>query len=418
MKTGFIQAIIEGKDASSGSAFFFKNEHHNRYDWVADKAVDGYPIDNSIFGLPMGKSIDAAINGQAAFEGKAYFFVETKYYRYDWKNGTIDDGYPLDISAWGFPDSFNTGIDAAVNVANEPGKACFFKENEYVCYDWEKDEVDAGYPKNISDWNGWNLPAPFSDGIDAIVNGEGNYAGKLYFLKVNQYSRYDLATHTPETINTLTPFDNWLLLLQLGIAKENALEWLNRTSQLLKAYINNPEYGIETYITANPETEMTNELFEAALEIHFHIPATMNMKSQTKLNYLGVIDHNYDLVARYLNNNTFYVRGRTINEVLNETQPAKREKMANVPAYTVYNDHIGIVVPNFTGCGPYCQAAMVLHEHIHWIDPIAPDVYEWDLKYATMSTDDAVHNASSYASFAQHVYYSEDRRYGAGREND
>jgi hypothetical protein len=67
------------------------------------------------------------------------------------------------------------------------------------------------------------------------------------------------------------------------------------------------------------------------------------------------------------------------------------------------------------GFGPKARGAMVLHEGIHIVDTLSgpPNhIYEHEAGYDSQRADQAVHNASSYASFAQHVTYGKDTRYG------
>ena len=74
----------------------------------------------------------------------------------------MDGGYPLAIAAtWrGLPPEFAAGIDAAINGEGSfAGKAYLFKGDQYVRYDWAKDHMDAGYPLPIS---GWELPGELS----------------------------------------------------------------------------------------------------------------------------------------------------------------------------------------------------------------------------------------------------------------
>ncbi len=66
------------------------------------------------------------------------------------------------------------------------------------------------------------------------------------------------------------------------------------------------------------------------------------------------------------------------------------------------------------------RAAMVLHELVHVLDPLSGNddnhISEWDPRYAAMTAEQSVHNASSYAAFAQHATYLTDARFGAGAE--
>jgi peptidoglycan hydrolase-like protein with peptidoglycan-binding domain len=84
--------------------------------------------------------------------------------------------------------------------------------------------------------------------------------------------------------------------------------------------------------------------------------------------------------------------------------------------------------------GPNCQAAMVVHEATHVIDGTSGDpprhIYEWasndppisgkfgDAGYDRQTPEDAVHNASAYASFAAHVARGRDERFGDGRRTE
>ena len=137
--------------------------------------------------------IDTAINGQGPYVGKAYFFKGSQYVRYDWNAEQVDTGYPLDLTAWNFPAAFQGGLHAALNGAGPyAGKGYFFRDDQYIRYDWSTDQIDDGYPLHLS---AWNLPAPFLSGIDAAINGYGPFAGKAYFFKEQEYCRHQCAKH-------------------------------------------------------------------------------------------------------------------------------------------------------------------------------------------------------------------------------
>ncbi|MDQ1351161.1 MAG: hypothetical protein QG657_1463 [Acidobacteriota bacterium] len=181
---------------SGNKVFFFSGDQYVRYDWETDSADAGYPrlIEDSWQGWPEGFiPIDAVVLGEGPFKGKAYFFKGSQYFRFDMLQKRVEPGYPKIIAGrWdGWPMDFNRGIDAAVSGAGPfKGKAYFFKGDQYIRYDWETDRIDPGYPKNISDgWPGW--PLAFTEGIDAAVSGSGSFAGKAYFFRGNQYIRYD-----------------------------------------------------------------------------------------------------------------------------------------------------------------------------------------------------------------------------------
>jgi hypothetical protein len=93
------------------------------------------------------------------------------------------------------------------------------------------------------------------------------------------------------------------------------------------------------------------------------------------------------------------------------------------PAYAIHGDRV-YVTSAFLAFGPMCRAAMVLHEAVHLVDPRSgePDIHvsEWDEpRFSSLSSDQAVHNPSSYASFAGQVHagrldWPREARFGAG----
>ena len=158
-----------------------------------------------------GGSFDAALNGDGPFKGKCYFFKGDKYARYDWASDKADAGYPTSIAVnWrNMPAGFTSGFDAAVNGQGPfAGKCYFFKGDSYVRYDWGADKADAGYPQKIAaNWQ--NLPAGFTDKFDACMNGSGPFAGKLYIFKGDSYIRYDWATDRTDPSYPRKIASNW-----------------------------------------------------------------------------------------------------------------------------------------------------------------------------------------------------------------
>ncbi len=128
-------------------------------------------------------NIDAAV--WRGDNNKTYLFSKGWYVRYSNIDDGIDEGFPAKISAnWiGLPDSFASGIDAAL-YRNSNNKLYFFKGNQYVRLTGST--VDAGYPQPIAgNWNG--LPPSFEQGIDAAFLRESN--GKIYMFKGDEYVR-------------------------------------------------------------------------------------------------------------------------------------------------------------------------------------------------------------------------------------
>lgn len=154
---GFPANFAAGVNAAllwtTGKAYFFKGSQYLRFDLPKDKVDPNYPrpIAGNWPGL-WGSGIDAGVVWP---NGKAYFFKGSEYVRYDIATDRADIGYPRQIRGnWpGFPASFENRIDAAVVLNN--GKAYFFRDNEYIRFDISEDTTDPGYPKPIADrWGG------------------------------------------------------------------------------------------------------------------------------------------------------------------------------------------------------------------------------------------------------------------------
>ena len=198
MAKGIIEAAVNGEGAHESFAYFFHGDQYIKYNWETDLFESGYPDTISKWNFP-GKcagGIDAAFNGSGSSAGKAYFFREDEYVRFDWANNAVDNDYPKKLSTWNLPGDFANGIDAAVNGQGAyKGKIYFFKGDQYLRYDLENITIDIGYPKPIS---AWNLPENFKDGVDAALCGKLRYEGKLYFFRQDIFISYDWATQKAE----------------------------------------------------------------------------------------------------------------------------------------------------------------------------------------------------------------------------
>ncbi len=192
----------------NGKAFFFRNNLYFRYDIENDSVDSGYPLPfNKTFwhGLPdsFASGIDAAVLWP---NGKAFFFKGDKYIRFDVEKDKVDTGYPKPFNKtfWhGLPDSFASGIDAAILWPN--GKAFLFKGNKYIRFDVEEDKVDSGYPKLIK--TGWvGFPDSFASGIDAAILWPN---GKAFFFKGDEYIRFDINTDKVDPGYPKSIVDNW-----------------------------------------------------------------------------------------------------------------------------------------------------------------------------------------------------------------
>jgi peptidyl-Lys metalloendopeptidase len=142
-------AAINGQGPFSGKCYFFKGDKYIRYDWGSDRCDPGYPksIDANWHNLPAGfkSNFDAAINGGGPFAGKCYIFKGDSYIRYDWQTDRTDPGYPKKTADfWScMPSGFTGDFEAALEGdAQFSGRGYFFKGNNYIRYSWAEDRAE------------------------------------------------------------------------------------------------------------------------------------------------------------------------------------------------------------------------------------------------------------------------------------
>ena len=134
--------------------FFFKADEYIQYD-IDTNSVDPYFPRKISEGWPgvFEEKIDAigVWPVGSAYEGKAYFFRGDEYIRFDISSHRSDNGYPRKIRG-GWPGLFERDIDAVCvwgGGTAHPNKAYFFRGDEYIRYDIDKDRADEGYPFKI-----------------------------------------------------------------------------------------------------------------------------------------------------------------------------------------------------------------------------------------------------------------------------
>ncbi|KAL7846468.1 hypothetical protein SRHO_G00214480 [Serrasalmus rhombeus] len=136
--------------------------------------------------------MDAAYKNTASntivfFKGSLYWKVKVL---------EVKDGYPRNISDFGFPARIKS-VDAALHF-RETHLTEFFIGEECWRYDEEQTRMMDGYPKMITDeWPG--VPSP----IDASVA----YEGLIYFFLGNQQLEFDPSLRR---ITSKTPANAWL----------------------------------------------------------------------------------------------------------------------------------------------------------------------------------------------------------------
>jgi hypothetical protein len=193
MITGPVRGALEGEGRHLGKLYFFRGGEYWRYDLKKDYGEVDYPQPLSGWRLPpeFNSGVDACLSGRGPQKGKAYFFKDGWYASYNWKSDVVTERRPL--ARWdrerAFP--FPGGIDAALNGQGPyEGKAYFFKGDRYARYDWKEDRVDL-VDQKLSAWR-------LGDGFDSHITAcaKGDEGGALshptsYFFKGDAYVKYD-----------------------------------------------------------------------------------------------------------------------------------------------------------------------------------------------------------------------------------
>ncbi|MEH6415746.1 hemopexin repeat-containing protein [Pseudomonas sp. CGJS7] len=178
--------------SAAGVGHVFRGGDYYRYDIAADRVASGYPQSIALNWPGLEKFAGGARDIDAAFEagnGKAYFFKDAQYLRYDLAARSVDPGYPAAISGnWPGLEKFAGGardIEAAFYFSRS--KLYFFKGDQYIRYNLDNDRADHYYPGNLSD-STW----PGSGYWPAHWSGALNFANsKSYLFKPGEYLRYD-----------------------------------------------------------------------------------------------------------------------------------------------------------------------------------------------------------------------------------
>lgn len=403
-----IDAALEGINEYAGKVFFFLGGHYVRFDLATQRVDAGYPLPLDRWKLTgeLATGVRAAVDGRLGYEGKAYFFRDGSYTRYDWRGDRIDDGYPLPLSQWDLVGSFREGIDAALDGrAAYDGKLYFFRGPQYVRYDWASGRIDPGFPAELS---AWNLPYPFTTGIDATLDRTGPGGPEACFFLGDAYVTYDWTTGmagAPRPI--VAGFPGCVELLCVAEGARQALLWIGAALPWLRTTLQLAQEGL-----GQASSVQAKRL--AALATHFHIDTAEQRKT-----HLGTVVTAFEAVAALLRSLPGHVVFHTDDVAWFPQSAAGVRDKDPYPGYASHGNPIAFT-RTFANFGPLCQAAMVLHEGIHATLAHSPDsAYEHDrANYSALTVEQATHNPSSYVSFAQELYYGRDERYGAGRPNE
>ncbi len=393
-----IDAALEGQGPYKDKAYFFAGDYYVRYDMLHDR-VDGAPTPTWNWPLPFpyAEAVDATLTGQAPYAQYSYFFKNGNFVGYDWNAGTV--GAPSPLSNWSLPGAFAWGVDAAVNGQGPYyGYSYFFRGDQYVTYRWATNALSQG-ERPIS---AWNLPVEFNGGIDAALTGTSN---RSYIFKNDKYVIYSWTTASAVT-GAKPIAASWPGLVEMVSAARGATEarkWIAAALVALRADLALASVGLPAL--AGPAT--------TALATHFHVSSVADRQA-----YLPIIIANFEAVENVLKDPRLAMRFRNQSEAT--ADHGVDAAGTPYPAYAFYQ-HSTNYTTRFPSFGPKCQAAMVLHETVHYVDikaDAAHDFYEHLPVYATLTPDLAAHNPSSYASYAAHVLWGSDVRWGAMHPNE
>jgi hypothetical protein len=99
---------------------------------------------------------DTVLRGQNSFEGKAWFFKDSQYLRYNVASDVVETAPKPIVGNWGemgWPKGWTTGIDAAVYGAGpSAGKIYFFRGDQYIRYELQSDIVEHGPAPVVGNW--------------------------------------------------------------------------------------------------------------------------------------------------------------------------------------------------------------------------------------------------------------------------
>jgi peptidoglycan hydrolase-like protein with peptidoglycan-binding domain len=235
-----------------------------------------------------------------------------------------------------------------------------------------------------------------------------------------------------KTLNRLKEFQRDVGLVpdgQVGPQTRAALfspraDLVDEAQRFAQAWVIAGQIGVSDVLTGSPALPVS----AAVLDTHFHLsPGNSPLLVRVQNNYRKIADVLVKADVRV--GNIFHLVGEatTLADFNNDATAA-----AAAGAYTMAIDDFrfpkhGIFFPaNFNGSFRVsARTAMIVHECTHFISRLDDDFAlehpfpnghseTGHADYAHLPPDEATLNPSSYASFAQHIFFNADNRFGAG----
>lgn len=205
---GLFDTAARGFGTYSDIAWFFKDGQYIRYivstdtvDLPAPRATTSEWAQNGSIRWPW-NSVDATLNGCGDYAGKIWFFRGGDYFRYDLADDSIDFAPKSIAASWAQNGSTRwpfSSVDCAIHgVGQYDGKAWFFKGSKYFRLDIATDTIDVAPTDIASAWGQGKWPLTFATGVDCAIYGTGDLANQIYFFRGDQYIRYNPDTDTIE----------------------------------------------------------------------------------------------------------------------------------------------------------------------------------------------------------------------------
>lgn len=173
--------------------------------------------------------------------GKAYFFFEDRFIRFDFSSDKIDKIAKIQ-SEWPGLESWSHGIDAAVLHPN--GKAYFFRGQEYKRFDFKQQKVDKTARISKDGWFGLSK----SEVTSAILHPNGK---AYFFLEGGRYQRYVFGNADKVDKTGKISVDGWKGLT---------------SSQIIRAVIRHPNNGHGYFFFGNDGDFDTYQRFNFATD--------------------------------------------------------------------------------------------------------------------------------------------------------
>lgn len=189
----------------------------------------------------------------------------------------------------------------------------------------------------------------------------------------------------------------------LSVDSGVAAQWVAAAEVALKAYQTGLASGVH---------DASWQATDAALSIHFHVHAhpagVQTAVTEVQGHYASIFHrliHDMSSITQVSKAQAMseihnkYVRGQTLAGTYTHLTPAYRP-------FDTIGQH------SLDGAGPKLRAAILIHETAHFVGLNKDHAEEWNPNYATLPSEKAVKNPSSYAAFAHHVHTGVDLRFG------